>query len=271
MSDKTKVGDCLRGDSSLIRPHFTEGLLLQDDDLTAGVTYTRALSRLMFRTVFGCGVLCGLRVSAPYSECGVLKIGIAKGLGLDCLGDPVEVGKPQTLAIDSCKVQVGNELWIALRASQKCCAPRTAACSPDEDDPASVCTRERDGFELRAFSSRPECSCGCAPLAPPPPPAVEIQAVAEQTEARTAASAAAAGQQPERRPAADTACLCNQRTAEGSCYDKFYAGECPACGCDCEWIILAVATRTAGGLESWTVDHSVRRFVRPVLMRDPLG
>lgn len=259
MNDKLKLGECNGGLSSLVRPHFTEGLLLQDDDLTAGVTYSRALSRMMFRTLFGCGVLCGLRVKPPTLDCGMLKIEVEKGMALDCLGDPVELSRSATIAIDVCKVTVDDELWIGLRQKEKCCAPRTAVCSPDEDEPASVCTRERDGYELCAFAQRPPCSCGCAAFAP-------VTATGETV--AIAPSAVTATEPPaETRPAPNTPCLCNQRTATGACYDKFYQGECPCDCCECEWIVLAKATSNDG---VWTVDHSVRRFVRPVLMSDPL-
>jgi hypothetical protein len=283
MNDKLKLGECNRGLSSLIRPHFSEGLLLQDDDLTAGVSYTRELSRMMFRTLFGCGVLCGLKVSVPVLECGKLKIGVAKGSALSCIGDPIELPKPQTIDIDECRFTVGNELWIGLRQNEKCCAPRTAVCSPDEDEPPSVCTRERDGWELCAFASRPPCSCGCAQLARPqalsnPDSNTAVIALATTPPPTNAVAAPASGgcggggsaEPPEEpRPNAETGCLCNQRTGKGACHEKFYQGECPCDCCDCEWIVLAKISRATEDV-AWTVDHSVRRFVRPVLMRDPL-
>lgn len=279
MNDKTTLGDPLRDFSSLVRPHYSAGLLLQDDDLTQGVTYTRALSRMMFRTLFGCGVLCGLEVSAPETDkCGVLTIGVAKGLALDCIGDPVEVPMAKTLKL-TCATDVGNELWIALRKLEKCCAPRTAVCSPDENDPPSVCTRERDGFELQVFSARP-CSCGCAQLAPktaPVPVPTLKKATGKTAKEKSAAAETAAATKAghstadalEQLPADNEAdCLCNHRNQPGACYEKHYGGECPCDCCDCEWILLAMAERKGEG--QWTVDHSVRRFVRPVLMRDPI-
>jgi hypothetical protein len=289
MNDQLKLGDPKSGLSSLFRPHFTEGLLLQDDDLTAGVNYTRELSRLMFRTMFGCGVLCGLKVDAPFSECGKLKVKVARGIALDCLGDPIEMLKPQVLEIDTCKTTVGLELWVGLKHVEKCCAPRTTAC-PADDDAAAVCTRERDGFELRLFSARPPCSCGCAALAPVPTPVVpqEVQPAAADavdavaapaaTPAATAAPAVATEcgcgtatePAPETSPEPAAPCQCNTRTDSSACYGKFYNGDC-ACECsECEWIVLAKIRRTNTETAPWVVDHSVRRFVRPVLMRDPL-
>lgn len=278
MNDKLKLGECNRGLSSLIRPHFTEGLLLQDDDLTTGVSYTRELSRLMFRTIFGCGVLCGLKVNPPTVECGKLKIGVDKGVALACSGDPVELQKPQTIDIDVCKFTVENELWVGVKPHEKCCAPRTAVCSPDDDDTPAVCTRERDGYELCAFSKRPPCSCGCAQLAPAQTVTGGGEAVAVETTGTAPATAPAASpcdcnsvEEPplEPRPDPATSCLCNQRTAENACYGKYYHGDCPCDCCDCDWIVLARIWR-ANDASPWNVDHSVRRFVRPVLMRDPL-
>jgi len=279
MNDKLKLGECNRGLSSLIRPHFTEGLLLQDDDLTAGVSYTRELSRLMFRTIFGCGVLCGLKVDPPALECGKLKIGVDKGVALACSGDPVELQRPQTIEIDVCKFTVENELWVSLKPHEKCCAPRTAVCAPDDEDAPAVCTRERDGYELCTFSKRPPCSCGCAQLAPAQPVAGGDGTVVALAASGTAPATASASspcdcnstEEPpqEPRPDPSPSCLCNQRTAVGACYARYYNGECPCDCCDCDWIVLARVWRTDDA-SPWNVDHSVRRFVRPVLMRDPL-
>ena len=49
----------IKGTSTLVRPKFGPGMLLQADDLDSLTTYTRELNRLMFRSLFGCGVVCG--------------------------------------------------------------------------------------------------------------------------------------------------------------------------------------------------------------------
>jgi hypothetical protein len=57
------------------------------------------------------------------------------------------------------------------------------------------------------------------------------------------------------------------------CHDHHYAGKCGChCDdcCDCKCILLARLRKTGDSENpTWTVDHSVRRFIRPVLMRDP--
>jgi hypothetical protein len=50
-------------------------------------------------------------------------------------------------------------------------------------------------------------------------------------------------------------------------------GECGCECCDCECVVLALLIRQPDGktgeTAEWKTDHSVRRFVRPVLTRDP--
>lgn len=290
MNDNSKLAKPIRNLTSLVRPKYSPGLLLQDDDLTTAVSYTRNLSRLMFRTLFGCGVLCGLKVDPPRMDnCGKLLIDVAKGMALSCAGDPIEVSASQ-IEIDTCKNELPCFLWVAVRHIESCCVPRTAECSPDDEDAASACTRERDGFEIRVFAERPDCSCGCKKLEPPtqpPTPAVELNAKTAQKSAKSGPQASAMKQStsstatvveasactdPEKleAPSEDSAdpCLCNLRTADGACYEPFYKGDCACECCDCDWVILAVAARQDSEGRAWKIDHSVRRFVRPVLMRD---
>ena len=90
-----------RGVSTLVRPRYSPGLLLRDDDLTAGVDYTRDLSRLLFRSLFGCGVVCGLTVSWK-ENCGKLVVTVDAGVALTCSGDPIYVPKPVSVTLDPC-------------------------------------------------------------------------------------------------------------------------------------------------------------------------
>ena len=73
MNANANIVKQVEGKSTLVRPRFSTGLLLRDDDLTVGVDYTRELSRLLFQSLFGCGVVCGLRVSVTL-ECGKLLV-----------------------------------------------------------------------------------------------------------------------------------------------------------------------------------------------------
>src|SRR5438552_5367687 len=146
MSTNTKLFKSVTGNSSLMKPRFSPGLLLRDDDLRQGVDYTRDLSRLLFRSLFGCGVVCGLEVSTTFS-CGKLIVTVGAGVALDCTGDPVYVPEPQPIPIDpSCGDPLPTEIWVVIKRTEKCCAPRSAVCSCDDEETAAVCTRERDCY-----------------------------------------------------------------------------------------------------------------------------
>jgi hypothetical protein len=234
----------VNGNSTLARAKFGPGMLLQHDDLEQLNVYTRDLSRLMFRSLFGCGVVCGLVVEAKW-DCDVITVTVNSGLALDCQGDPIHLPKAEEVKIDTkCHPEVKDELWIVLCGTQKCCAPRASVCGSDDDeDGPSACTRERDGYEIRVLLGKPGCVCGCL--------------------------------EPQAKPLADE---CKCVNPEDPCYKAHYAGIC-GCGCkdcgrcDCDCILLAHLTQEQEdkGKErsSWKADHRVRRFVRPMLMRDP--
>lgn len=287
MSQKANIVESMKGNSTLVRPRFSPGLLLRDDDLRVGVDYTRDLSRMLFRSLFGCGVVCGLVVDQKVS-CGKLIITVASGVALNCDGDPIHVPQTVTIPIDpSCSdVQIPSKIWITLRLTEKACAPRSAACSCEDDDVTTVCTREQAGFEIRIHGVDPaDCACGCAeqPLQPvasevayavPAPAAAENgnsskkkSTATNTTTANVVADAANGGSSSgrgEQSWSVDPCC---------PCYADHYAGKCDCCGCDNSAVVLAVLSRIDGGdpkdIGQWAVNHSVRRFVRPMLIRDP--
>ena len=234
-----------KGPSTLTRAKFGPGMLLQHEDLEQLNTYTRELNRLMFRSLFGCGVVCGLVVDTDV-KCGKVNVTVGSGLALDCQGDPVYVPKPQSIVLDEeCDPDIPTPLWVVLCGTEKCCAPRTSMCASDEDESPSVCTRERDYFEIRIVRSRPRCACSC----PEPNSKDSTQALL------------------------DSKCKCVN--PEHKCYVDHYAGKCgcdceDCASCDCDCVLLARLDKSGNSEHPvWTADHRVRRFVRPVLMRDP--
>jgi len=234
----------VKGTSTLARAKFGPGMLLQHDDLEQLNVYTRELNRLMFRSLFGCGVVCGLVVGTEV-KCGKVNVTVGGGLALDCQGDPIHVPKPQSIVLDEeCNPDIPTPLWVVLCGTEKCCAPRTSMCASDEDETTSVCTRERDGFEIRIVRTRPKCACSC----PEPSPNYPARAL-------------------------DTACKCVN--PDHPCYVDHYAGKCgcdceDCTSCDCDCVLLARLDKSGDHDHPvWTPDHRVRRFVRPVLMRDP--
>ena len=164
MSAAKDTKNCVKGTSTLVRPKFAPGMLLQHEDLEQLTTYTRELSRLLFRSFFGCGVVCGLEVT-PVQVCGKRGINVAAGLALDCSGDPVHLPNDRSLEIENeCDKEPTRPLYVLLCRTEKCCSPRTSMCASDEDEAPSVCTRERDGFEICIVSESDllnKCYCGC--------------------------------------------------------------------------------------------------------------
>ena len=236
----------LMGLSELLRPRYSPGLLLRDDDLRQAVEYTRELNRLMLRSLFGCGVVCGLDVLPPVFDCeGKIKVPVRSGVALDCHGDPIHVPKDVTVFYDiSCAKGPLARLWVLIRYTEKCCAPRTAMCADEDDDTASVCTRERDGYEIWVTQTDPTCACGCL---------------------------------KEQKRHVITDCKCADPALP--CYKPHYDGVC-GCGCgegtnctdcDCGWVVLGRLDRDGQrpNEQVWAVNRLVRRFVRPVLIRDP--
>jgi len=140
----------------------------------------------------------------------------------------------------------GKEVWVVLCGTTKCCAPRTTTCCSDDDKATSDCTREKDGFEIRLMLESPKCACVCPP------------ATNQQT---------ATGYQTTDK---DSECLCAKKLP---CHEAHYEGVCgctcgECSGCDCKCILLA-HLKPDQTSKIWKADHSVRRFIRPVLMRDP--
>jgi hypothetical protein len=250
MSGANNVCSTGKGLSTLVRPRFGPGMLLQHDDLEQLSAYTREINRLMFRSLFGCGVICGLVVE-PAENCGKVCVTVGAGLALDCCGNPVYVPKNTTVAVDeNCDPNLEPPLYVLLCGTTKCCAPRTSMCATDEDEMSSQCTRERDAFEIRIVRNWPKCACGCAD--PKEEDADKTQAAKEAKEAKEEDCWCVSPQDPCYKDHYDGKCDCD-------------CGECSGGSCDC--ILLARLVKNTDG--KWIADHRVRRFIRPVLMRDP--
>lgn len=266
MNHKSQIPS-FKAPSSLVRPQYSPGLLLNDDDLTQAVDYTRNLSRMLFKSLLGCGVVCGLVVRRPELVCGKLVIKVEPGVALDCHGDPLHVPEMAVIAIDpTCGVEVPARLWVLIKRYDKHCAPRSALCSQDDDDAASVCTRIRDGYEVSLVSEAPTCACACAPADNGEKDPVPGAATVDKADSSAAAGASTSG--------AATAAGDNTPRAASSanepCHADHYKGVCNlCCGADCasDCVTLARLDRATDG--AWSVSHAVRRFIRPVLMPDP--
>ncbi len=228
------------GTTKLVRARFGPGMLLQHQDLELLNSYTQNLSRLMFRSLFGCGVVCGLDVKFQ-PDCGKWFITVNSGVAIACSGDPIWVPETKKFApSDQCDTDLDSPLWVVLCRTEKCCGPRTSVCDSDDGEASSICTRVVEGYEIRVETSH-DCYCGCTDAAP--------------------TLGTSSGVVSDCR-CADPNSPCYKDHYDGVCGCK--CGECSDCDCDC--VLLARLTKDG---EEWTIDHSPRRFVRPVLISDP--
>lgn len=266
-----------RGTGTLIglleRPRYSPGLILEDSDLTSAVDYTRELNRLLFKSLFGCGVICGLEVSVG-GDCG-LEVFVSPGLALDGCGDPLHLtgtGKIELGRKDGVLPPPGKkgppervkDFWVIACAKEKQCAPRELVCDGDDLDGTKQATRTRLGVEISISFDPPECVCGCLKLgdATPDQRARDLTAIY----GREAKSAAKQTIQYK----------CGQDRFR--CHEAHYTvTDCPAdCGCgtacSCGCCVLLAWVHWEGEEDGrWLVLHKgVRRFIRPCLIDDPI-
>ena len=144
------------GTSNLVQPKFGPGMLLQHEDLELQTTYTQQLNRLMLKSLFGCGVVCGLDVSFdPKSR----TITVKRGVAIDGYGDLIEVPRDHNiLASENCQ-EPGEDLWVVLCRTVKYCVQRSTTCS--DDDSTTQPTRAIYGYEIHIKPEFPSCACGC--------------------------------------------------------------------------------------------------------------
>ena len=253
------------GLATLQRPRYSPGLLLEDEDLTAGVDYSRDLNRLLFRSLFGCGVICGLTVTAE-RECKDRKliINVDRGLALDCMGDPIHVTTPISLHYDpDCKA-FPPLIWVTACYVEKACRPRDVSCGCDDGGHEAQVerTRIRDGFEIKLYDSYPECACSCEePLKKEPPhtggccAGTDPQAAAVIDESATTSEGGA-----------DSVALAAPPPPD--CYKDHNMGVCECdCGCNCVLIGKVIIDAGDDGRVINSVDVNIGdvRFIRPVL------
>lgn len=257
-----------KGTGTLVRPQYAPGLLLEDEDLTSAVDYTRNSMRLMFRSLFGCGVICGLKVSAEF-PCGIhrVRVTVASGVALDCSGNPIEVRDATPVEYDWGCATVAGTLWVAVCYVDRCCMPTDVGCSDDESS-TKVFRRSLDGYEIRIFECMPECVCSCEKLkervttqdpsaccdehatgtpTTPSPAAVSVPGTPVSTNTVGSGTADSRADDP-----------CN-------CYKAHNCSEC-ACDCGCSCVVVGKINVVDVAKGTYNVDYSPVRHIRPMLI-----
>ncbi len=250
-SSNTKLPAQVCGTGSLLRPLFAAGQLLQEDDLTQIVEYMRSQSRLMFRCLFGCGVMCGFDVTSRLDGSGNLRVDVTPGVAIGGQGDPIEMPDAQTIVYDPALNPIPAEMWLWISISDRSCAPRDTLTSDTTGVAGqSANSRARNAYKLTLGASCPSglCACGEAAVQVAAPPD-DRAAVAPATNANDS-------------QANQSAILAS---ASDPCYEAHYNGSSEDCNGDS--VLLAKLTFDQKGGPK--IDYSVRRFVRPALIREP--
>lgn len=248
----------------LERPRYSPGLILEDSDLTAAVNYTREPNRLLFRSLFGCGVVCGLTVKIGI-DCG-LQVTVAPGLALDGCGDALQLTGSVTIKLGEHEGFPSNaatrpregrrEFWVIACAGEKQCAPRALVCDGDDLDGTPAPTRTRATVEISVSLKEPECVCGCKRR--------DQQAEAAAAPAGDAGVPAA----PELSYPFDPHGCHKAHRENPDCPADCGCGSACACGC----CVLLAHVHWVDKPAQWAVSHDgVRRFIRPLLLPDPMG
>jgi hypothetical protein len=247
-----------QGTGTLTRPRYSAGLLLEDDDLTAAVDYTRNMVRLLFRSLFGCGVICGLGVDAELTCNGSkLDVSIASGVALDCMGNPIEIPKGFTITYDPKCDPLPDKLWVVACYVEKCCQPRDISCAAD-DDGHLVATRIAEGYEVRLYDKRPKCVCSCEPPDQTPTPTDDC------CDDDAPAAAAAPAKKVVARNEAEA-----EMYERCPCYADHFSGKCD-CDCCCPCVLIAYVTLEQERDKAVDVDVSDKwvRRIRPLLIAE---
>jgi hypothetical protein len=265
------------GVANLVRPLYAPGLLLEDTDLTTAVDYTRNALQLAMRSLFGCGVICGLGISAKSIMNGCqVQIVVGAGVALDCLGNLIHVPKDVTLVYDPKCEPMKSELWVEVCYTTCESKPGSTSCS-EEDSLTSTNRRSRDAYAIRVWDTRPRCACSCAPDDPEGGDSdpnnccgsvtvtttVESSCCGQEQTATTTTSTTPSPAPGTSAPATGT----QQPTASAACacYEDHNNG---ICGCDCggNCVLLGKLEIPDSG-DVWTAEvQTLRRFVRPMLL-----
>ena len=143
----------ITGDSSLVLPATAPACCWRTTTSPRPSRTTQSMIRLLFRSLFGCGVICGLDVKAEVSCNGTrVDATIGRGVALDCMGNPIEVTKSTQIAYNCVCDPVPEWLWVVLCYRESCCRPKDVSCTAD-DDGQIVQTRVKEGYEVRLYST----------------------------------------------------------------------------------------------------------------------
>lgn len=167
--------------SSTEAVQFTDGMLVTADDLQAAMHYPLSVVQVLLRSYFGCGIVCGLKVTDPNEgrpqdtrpgcepERGyVVKVG--PGVALGCDGYPIELCSELKLDLSpdpcGCPVDATETRFLAIRRERAAEPSGRGGCGGgcgcdcgSGSGSQQQCTRQRDHILVQAFPAAPTGAC----------------------------------------------------------------------------------------------------------------
>lgn len=133
---------------------FRDGMIVTADDLDAAVRHPTSLLLTVFRSFFGCGVVCGLELRPKQAGGGGWVLCVDRGVAIDGHGHPIELCSAVDLDLspEACACEPPpDKVCIAVRRITSDEAPHDA-CTCDLDEPRFDCRRVRDHVLVKAFT-----------------------------------------------------------------------------------------------------------------------
>ena len=143
--------------ASVQKVRYTDGMLVTAEDLDVAMRYPVDVFRVLARSFFGCGIVCGLEMKiASENDPGNYLVKISKGVALDCYGNPIELCQDITLDLspEPCHDNTQLEkLCIAVRLTDSLEQPRPQdECTPNASSGNYQCTRIREQIQIKVFT-----------------------------------------------------------------------------------------------------------------------
>ncbi len=220
--------------TNILSTKFTDGMVVEDSDLTTAQQYPVDLMSTLFKAYFGCGIVCGFHVTrhpegADRTKC----VKVHPGTALDCHGYPFRLCEEVILKFKSEPCVTTDEpvnYYIAVRRKQEGEQGREVSDDKCGGGKAKCTnTRKRDVVVVRAFmeDSLPDNLCRITPNHPADPGDVDSQSSGHRQ-----------------------ACACMK--------------ECPCDCCGNSWVLLARVEYLEKDCNVKCIDRSVRRYVKPI-------
>jgi hypothetical protein len=136
------------------RLNYFFGKLLTVRDFQTEQSYFNEKRWMLNRQAMGCGVVCGMEVSAKNSAQDPLQVMVDRGLALDQYGNEIFIGAAQTVDLPQAQPPSADraEYFICVRYKEQYTEPVPAPSFRCEaEGPECHYSRRRELFELQAF------------------------------------------------------------------------------------------------------------------------